>query len=162
MDYVELFRSFPAPVATLLIAMLPIAELRVSLPLALAVYKLSLFQALTFSIVGNMLPVIFLLLLFDPLSRYLMEKSKFFHSFFQWIFTRTRKNFNGQYLKYGEWALVVFVGIPLPLTGAWTGAVAAFLFGIPPKRACFLIFLGVCLAGIIVSFLSFGAFKIFI
>ena len=57
--------------------------------------------------------------------------------------------------------MVIFVAIPLPITGAWTGSVAAFLFGIPFKRALGLIFIGVLISGLIVTFLTLGIIKIF-
>jgi len=63
-------------------------------------------------------------------------------------------------LKWGKLALVIFVAIPLPLTGAWTGSLAAFLFGFKKKEAFWLIVLGVLIAGIIVSFLTILGVKL--
>ncbi len=155
-NYFELFKNIPPQAATFLIAMLPIAELRVSLPLALTAYKLSLWQSFLFSVLGNIVPVFFILYLIDPVSKYLMKKSKIFNHFFGWLFKRTRIKFEGNYAKYGLLELAIFVAIPLPMTGAWSGALAAFLFQIPRKQAALYIILGVIGAGIIVSILTLG------
>lgn len=161
-DYAVLFQSTPSELAVLLIAMIPIGELRVALPLALGAYHLPLWSAFLWSFVGNMLPIFFVLLLLEPISNFLMKKSKFFNRFFTWVFARTRRKFEKSSQKYGLMlALAVFVGIPLPLTGAWTGAIAAFLFKIPYKKALFSLAAGVVLAGIIVSLVYYGALQIF-
>lgn len=81
--------------------------------------------------------------------------------FFDWLFARTRHKFTGQYEKWGELALVIFVAIPLPMTGVWTGSVAAFLFGIPKKRALILVSLGAFIAGIIVTVMTLGVVSFF-
>jgi uncharacterized membrane protein len=70
--------------------------------------------------------------------------------FFEWLFARTRKR-SGALEKYGAIGLVLFVAIPLPVTGAWTGSAAAFLFGIPFRKAFPIILLGVMIAGGLVT-----------
>lgn len=141
---------------TLITAMVPIGELRAALPLALVQYKMPFWQAFTYSIIGNMLPVIFIVFLLEPVSDFLSKHSKFFKWFFNWLFERTRKRHSKKFETLEEIALVTFVAIPLPVTGAWSGAAAAFVFGIPPKKSLPLIFLGVLIAGIIVSILTLG------
>lgn len=153
-NYIEVFKNLPPQLATFLIAMIPIAELRIALPLALTVYKLSLWQAIFFSVLGNIVPVFFILYFIDPVSKFLMAKSKIFNRFFNWLFARTRVKFEGKYARYGLIALAIFVAIPLPMTGAWTGALAAFLFQIPKKQAVIYVSLGVLGAGIIVTILT--------
>lgn len=161
-DYAALFSNFPPELATLLVAMIPIAELRVSLPLALGVYQLPLWSAFWWSLVGNLLPIFLVLWLLEPVSVFLRKKSKFFNRFFNWLFTRTRRKFESQAKKYGLLiALAIFVGIPLPITGAWTGAVAAFLFNIPFKKAILAIAAGVIMAGLIVASVSYGFLSLF-
>ena len=156
LNYIELFKNIPSQLATFLIALFPIAELRVAIPLALTVYKLSLWQAIFFSVLGNIVPVFFILYFIDPVSKFLMGRSKIFNCFFTWLFKRTRIKFEGKYGKYGLIALAIFVAIPLPMTGAWTGALAAFLFQIPKKQAAIYIILGVLGAAIIVTILTFS------
>lgn len=157
LDYISWFKNFPPELATILIAMLPIAELRAALPIALTVYKLPLTVAFFWSVVGNMLPIVILVWFIRPLFLFLSKHSKLADQFFSWWFNRVHYKFEKGALKYGiNIALVIFVAIPLPLTGAWSGAVASFLFGIPPRRALILILFGVIIAGIIVALLTQG------
>jgi len=146
---------------TLLLAMMPINELRGTIPLSLSVFKMGAFEAFFWAVLGNILPIFFLLLFWKYLVRFLMDRIPVFQKFFSWLFERTRAKFYKKHSLYGDLALVIFVAIPLPLTGAWTGSVAAFLFGIPYWRAIGLIFLGVVIAGIIVTAISMGTFSIF-
>lgn len=148
-------------VQTLIVAMFPIGELRVALPLALTKFELSLPVAFLVSVVGNMIPVVIVVYFLEPVSNFLIKHSKFFKWFFEWLFHRTRKKHSKRFETLEEIALVTFVAIPLPATGAWTGALAAFLFGIPPKKSIPLIGLGVVIAGVIVTILTLGIQALF-
>jgi len=141
---------------TFIIAATPIIELRGAIPIALFNYELSITSAFIFSVLGNIFPVIFILLFFEKVSNFLSQKSKLFKRFFDWLFARTRKKHQGNYERFRDLFLVIFVSIPLPITGAWTGSLCAFLFGIPFKRAFPLISLGVIIAGVIVTLISLG------
>lgn len=143
-------------VKVFLTAMAPIGELRVSLPLALVHYKLPIISSFLVSVIGNMLPIVFIAYLLEPVSNFLSDHSKFFRWFFNWLFERTRKKHSHRFEVLEEVALVTFVAIPLPMTGAWGGALAAFVFGIPPKKSLPLILLGVIGAGIIVTLITEG------
>ncbi|HID93061.1 MAG TPA: ligand-binding protein SH3 [bacterium (Candidatus Stahlbacteria)] len=132
--------------------MLPISELRGSIPLGINLFKLPVWECVLISIIGNILPIIPLLLVLDPLSRYLTKFSRP-KKFFDWLFSRTRRR--SQIVeRYKMLGLMAFVAIPLPVTGAWTGAIAAFLFGIRFKHAIAAIFIGVLIAATIVTSLS--------
>jgi len=144
----------------LLLAMTPINELRGTIPVALGFYHLPVKEAFFYSVAGNMIPIFFILLLLPWIANVLMKKFDKFNKFFTWLFERTRKKFYKKYSLYGDLALTIFVAVPLPLTGAWTGAIAAFLFCIPYWRALGLIFLGVLIAGLIITGLSAGVFTI--
>ncbi|KUK49666.1 MAG: putative small multi-drug exporter [Parcubacteria bacterium 33_209] len=141
---------------TFIIAATPIIELRGAIPIALFNYELSITSAFIFSVLGNIFPVIFILLFFEKVSSFLSQKSKLFKRFFDWLFARTRKKHQGNYERFRDLFLVIFVSIPLPIMGAWTGSLCAFLFGIPFKRAFPLISLGVIIAGAIVTLISLG------
>ncbi len=156
MDISSLFNNFPPELATFIISMLPVSELRGAIPVAIGVYHLNPVEAYFLAIIGNIVPVVFILKYIDPVSKYLMSKSKFFNNFFTHLFEHTRKKHNGKFEKWGALALITFVAIPLPITGGWSGAIAAFVFGIPFKKALPLIFLGVMIAGVIVTGLSLG------
>ncbi len=161
MDLATIFNIFPPEIATLLIAMLPIAELRGSIPVALTVYHLPILSAYFFSVLGNVIPAVFLLWLLGPVSGYLMEKFKWANKFFRWLFNRTRHKFSGKYELWGDLALVLFVAIPLPMTGGWSGAIAAFIFGLPKFKSLLLVGLGVAIAGVIVTLTTVGVISLF-
>lgn len=148
--------SLPPQLATAIIAALPIAELRASIPVALVVYHLPVWQAVLFSVVGNCIPFIIILYLIDPVSRWCMQHSRLLARFFNLIFDHTRRKFSGSHAQYGAIALMIFVAIPLPLTGAWSGALAAWLFGIPRRLSIPFIAVGVLIAAIIVTVVTVG------
>lgn len=160
MDFSVIFRDFPPELATFLLSMLPVSELRGAIPVAIGVYNLDILSAYFFSVLGNIIPAIILLWLLGPLSGYLMENFRWAEKFFNWLFTRTRHKFSGKYARWGELALIIFVAIPLPATGVWTGSVAAFLFGIEKKKSLILITLGAMIAGIIVTLVTTGAISL--
>jgi len=147
-------------IKTILLATLPINELRGTIPFAISYLHLSPIEAFFYSIIGNVLPIFFILWFLPALSLTLSRRFKIFEKFFNWLFSRTRNKFYKKYQKFGDLALVIFVAIPLPLTGGWTGAVAAFLFGIPYFKSLGLIFLGIFLAGIIITLTSTGFFSL--
>jgi len=139
-----------------LAAMTPIGELRASIPLGLSILKQPWFLVFVISVIGNMIPPIFILWLFPRFSDWLMSHSKLMNKFLTWLFNRTRKKAQDNIEKYGDLALIIFVAIPLPNTGAWTGALAAWLFGIPMKRALPNILYGVLIAGVVVTLVTAG------
>jgi uncharacterized membrane protein len=155
-------KGLPKEAVTLIVAALPLAELRGSIPLALAM-KMSPLSAFVWSIIGNSLVIPPTLLLLEPVSTRL-RRFKLWKRFFDWLFERTREK--GDIVqKYESLGLMIFVAIPLPLTGAWSGCVAASLFKIKFRYAFTAIFLGVVIAGIVVmATCLFGieAFKIFV
>lgn len=153
-NYVELFRGIPPQVATMLIAMLPIAELRLAIPTAVAGYDMTIAQAYFWSVIGNLIPVMALVFFLEKVSTFLSRKYAVWDRFFKWLFARTHKRAKDKIEKYGPWGLFFFVAIPLPVTGGWTGAVAAFIFGIKKRQSMPAIFLGILAAGVIVSILT--------
>jgi len=136
--------------STFLLAMTPIGELRLAIPVGLVVYKINDFLVYFISVIGNFFPVVFLLLFLGPISKWLSGKNDICRRFFSWIFEKTRKKHSGKIKKYGFWALAIFTAIPLPITGGWTASLVAFLFDIPFKKALGAISLGVAVAGVIV------------
>jgi uncharacterized membrane protein len=136
----------------LIISALPIFELRGALPVALNVFHFPWYYALLLAIIGNLLPVPIILLFLDVISRYL-SKVGFFERFLRWLFEHTKQR--GKIIeKYERIGLALFVAIPLPFTGAWTGSLITVLFGLRFRHAFLSIFIGICIAGIIVTCLS--------
>jgi len=149
---VKLFSSISHEWATFLIATLPVSELRGSIPVALLKFDFVWYKAYLISIIGNMAPVVPWLVFLNYMQKKLM-KFKVMNLFFNWIFNRTRRK--GKLIEeYETLGLMLFVAIPLPITGAWTGCIAAFLFGIRLRHAILAIFLGVLIAGAIVTSLT--------
>lgn len=145
----------------LLTSMLPITELRGTIPFALAVYEMPVWSAFLFSVLGNLIPVIFIIWGLDLLiNKFLIHRIYIFNRFFTWLFERTRRRHSQKFERWRDLALIVLVAIPLPFTGAWTGALAAFVFDIPVKRAFPLIALGVLIAGIIVTSITIGVINL--
>jgi len=137
---------------TFILAMLPVSELRGAIPFGLSM-GLELKRVLVLSIIGNLIPVIPILYLFKPVSERL-RKFRIFRRFFNWLSRRTEKR--AQLVeKYEMLGLILFVAIPLPVTGAWTGCVAATLFKVRLRYAFFAITLGVCIAAAIVTAVYF-------
>lgn len=145
----------------ILIATSPIVELRGAIPLATGVYGFPFLKAFLLSVLGNILPVLPILFFCEAIASFLSKKFIFFQKFFENLFLKTRKKFEKSYLKWGKLALVIFVAIPLPFTGAWTGSLAAFLFGFQKREAFILITIGVLIAGIIVSLLTYLGINLF-
>ena len=143
------------------VAALPVFELRGSIPLALFTFGFDPLTAFLLSVVGNMIPVIPLLLYLEPVSNYL-RRWRIGDIFFTWLFERTHRKHSAEFEKYGSIGLAIFVGIPLPATGAWTGCAAAFIFGFKFKNAFLAILAGVIIAGAIVTALTVMGIKIFI
>lgn len=152
------FATVLESIQVILLAMIPFGELRASIPIAIGVYDMSIAQAFVLSVIGNMLPVVPLLLFLDPVSNWLRRYS-IFDRFFNWLFARTRRH-SERMEKYGALGLTPFVAIPLPVTGAWTGCAAAFVFGIRFRYAFPTILAGVIIAGIIVTLSCMGVLVI--
>lgn len=151
---IETLSNSSAELTTFVIAMLPIAELRGAIPYAVTIGNLPWQEAYIIAVIGNFVPVIPILYLIGPVSDRL-RRIAFFDRFFDWLFARTRRK--GRMIERFEiLGLVLFVAIPLPITGAWTGTLAAFLFGVKKPLAIPAILLGICIAGVVVTLASLG------
>ena len=134
-----------------LAAMTPIGELRLSIPLGILGLELSWRSVFLVSVIGNMVPVLPLLLGLERASGLMVRMPGPLGRFWEWRTERIRSAHSDRIQRYGALALVLIVGIPLPLTGAWTGSLAAWLFEIPFKLALPAITAGVVLAGVTVT-----------
>lgn len=143
-------KDLPKDYVVMIVGALPISELRGSIPLALS-FGMSLTRAFWLSVLGNCIIVAPALFLFKPVTD-VLRKFKIWSRFFDWVFERTRKN-SDAIQKYEALGLAIFVAIPLPMTGAWSGVIAASLFKIKFRYAFLAIVLGVIVAGVIVSLL---------
>ena len=135
------------------ISILPVAELRVALPVAMNILHMPWYEAYLLSVIGNLLPVPFLLLFFDSVAK-LLSRVQVGKRFVDWLLRRTRRQ-TGAVERYKHLGLIVFVAIPLPGTGAWTASLVAYVLGLKFSRAFLDIAIGVIGAGIIVLALVF-------
>lgn len=132
---------------------LPVLELRGAIPLGLKLHE-PILKVYLLSVIGNLAPMIPLFFLLEPISNKL-RKISFFEKFFTWLFKRTQKK--SKLIEEFEFiGLIIFVAIPLPMTGAWTGCMAASILKMPFGRTFIALSIGVILAGILVSSLCYG------
>ena len=136
-------------------SMLPVIELRGAIPMAFAL-GLPWWQAYLISVLGNLLPVPFILLLINLVIKWMSSsKVTFFNKIANFLLKKVEKN-RERIEKYSFWGLFLFVAIPLPMTGAWTGSLVAAVVGVKPLKAFLLALLGVLLAGVIVTLIVYG------
>ncbi len=135
------------------ISMVPILELRGGL-LAASFLNIDIVRAIWFCVIGNIIPVPFILLLITPVFRWL-KSTRTFRPMVEKLESRAMGK-SEQIEKYQFWGLVLFVGIPLPGTGAWTGSLIASLLGVRFKKAFPAVLLGIVIATVIMSVLSYG------
>ena len=145
-------------VTTFFISMLPIVELRAGLPYGIAL-GLDYPLALTAALVGNMIPVPFIVVYIRRIFVWLRAHFEKMDSFITKL--ENKAHLKGETVKkYGPIGLLIFVAIPLPGTGAWTGALIAALLDMRLKSAVPCIFLGVCIAATIMTLITFGVIHI--
>lgn len=135
-----------------ILSMLPITELRFSIPYAINFYNLPVSLSVLLSIIGNILIGVVVIYLIGPIMTH-MKKYSFFNTIISWIFKRTvnRSSIIERRKFYG---LIIFVAIPLPLTGVWTGALASYLLNLPSSKSILAIIVGVLISSTIVTTLT--------
>ena len=153
---VEMVQNWGLPpwLVVFVISMIPIIELRGAIPVAWFLFGLPWYAALPIALVGNMLPVPFILLFIRPIFAWMKKKSKWLGNLVERLEKKAERNMD-KVQRYEFWGLTLFVGIPLPGTGAWTGSLIAALMNMNFKRAMLSAFLGVILAGVIVTVLVY-------
>jgi uncharacterized membrane protein len=144
--------------ATLIVSMIPVVELRGAIPVGVSL-GLPVWKAAVVSIVGNMLPVPFIIAFARIVFNWLRGKSKFFHRLVDKLETHAKVKAS-TVKSCAFWGLMLFVAVPLPGTGAWTGALIASVLDMRMNKALPSIFTGVCIAGLIVSLATAGVLKL--
>lgn len=132
-----------------IVSMIPIVELRGAIPFGF-VLDMNPWLLYVLAVLGNMLPIPFILLLIRPIIRWFLS-TKILRPIGLWLEAKVEKN-KGKIEKYEFWGLCIFVAIPLPGTGAWTGALVAAFLDMRLKKAVLPILLGVMIAGLIMTF----------
>ena len=136
-----------------IISMIPILELRGALLVAGPLLGVPVATAIPLCIIGNIIPVPFILLLITPIFKW-MKGTKTFKPMVDKLEAKAMSK-SDKIEKYEFWGLVLFVGIPLPGTGAWTGSLIAALRGVKFKKAFPAVILGICIATVIMWFISY-------
>ncbi|MBR5190768.1 MAG: small multi-drug export protein [Clostridia bacterium] len=148
--------KIPEELVAFVISLCPVLECRGGM-IAARLMEIPFIKAFLICYIGNMLPIPFIVLfirkIFDFLRRF-----KFFSKIVEKLEAKTEKN-KEKVLKYEAWGLLLFVAIPLPGTGGWTGALMAALLDIRMKKSLPIIALGVLIAGFIMSALTYGIFQ---
>lgn len=143
------------------VSMVPLIELRGAVPIAVGL-GLNKFISLGVAVIGNMIPVPFIYLFARKILEWGKDK-KVIGKFFTWCLNKGERGGQKLESKAGRglyWALFIFVGIPLPGTGAWTGTLAASMLKLDFKKTILAVMAGVVLAGLIMLLLSMGVFEV--
>ena len=140
-------------------SMIPIIELRGSIPLG-AGLGLPFWQNFIISVIGNMIPVSFILLFIRSILSWMAKsRVKWISKTANWVYGKADKK-KAKIEKYSFWGLFLFVAIPIPGTGAWTGSLIAALLNLKFHKSVLAVFLGVLTAGVIMSLISYGIFSL--
>lgn len=126
-------------------SMIPFLESRYIIPYAMWEFNWQWWEALPLAILGNIIPIPFVLIFFKYVEKYL-RNFVFWANIMNKIFERTRMRANKKIEKYETLGLLLFVAIPLPFTGAWTGSLIAYLFDLNFYRSIIIIFLGIIIS----------------
>jgi len=157
---VNLLKSLPNELIVFIVSATPVIEVRGAVPIALLYFKLPVLTTLLLCILGSILPVFPILWFLNTLTERL-RKVKVFDAFFEWLFHRTRSK--SKIIEEFELVgLTLFVAIPFPGTGVWTGCVAAYLLGLPwiPTFMCAMV--GTTIASLIMWAASAGIINFFL
>ena len=142
-------------VMTFLISMVPVVELRGAIPIGVA-HGLPFWWAIPVAIIGNLVPVPFIIIFIKKIFAWLRTKSRWLNNLVTRLENRAVSKID-TVEKYAFWGLFLFVAIPLPGTGAWTGSLIAAMMDMKVSKAFPSILLGVVTAGVIISFVTYGA-----
>ncbi|MEZ4156566.1 MAG: small multi-drug export protein [Candidatus Paceibacterota bacterium] len=141
---------------TILAAMSPVLEVRASIPLAVAYFKLPPLEALYLSITGSVIVALLLAFFLPIMSNFLMQNSQFCKKTLTHVYESTQRRHGKLIENLEALGLFLIIAIPLPLTGVWTASALAFLFDIPKKKALIATILGAIAAAIVVFFFVEG------
>ncbi len=155
-----LTNTLGAHFGVMICSMIPIIELRGAIPLGMAL-GMPWWQSYLFAVIGNMIPIPFILLFVKQFIAWMQRsRVKLFNKFGSWLVNKAEKN-RGKIEKYSFFGVCLFVAIPLPVTGAWTGSLVASVIGMKPWKAFLSCLFGVMIAGVVVTLIAYGALAAF-
>lgn len=158
-SFLNFFLFFPPVLATLLMAIFPVAE-RIALPTAIAVFHLSAWEAFGLVVLGNTVPIILILALAEKFHNWVGKEAGFFGRAWVKSVEHAQAKF-ARYEKYGLIGLFIFLIIPTPLNGAFSASLIAFILGYPMRKSFPVLFTGVVVANLILLAATVGAVRIF-
>lgn len=136
-------------------SMIPIIELRGAIPMGWA-FGLPWWQTYIIAVLGNLLPVPFILLFINTIIKWMSNsKIKFFNKFANWLLQKAEKN-RARIEKYAFWGVALFVAVPLPVTGAWTGSLVSAVINMKFWKALLSALIGIMIAGVIMTVIFYG------
>lgn len=151
--------GFPPLAVVFIISMIPILELRGGL-IAASLLGLNMWTAVLVCIIGNLIPIPFILLFIERILGWMKNcRVKFLNKFAAWLEAKAHGEKAQSIRKFEFWGLALFVGIPLPGTGAWTGSLVAALMHMDRKKAVCAILVGVAMASVIMCIVSYGGWS---
>jgi len=148
----------------ILITLLPFLELRASIPYGILKIGLPYLVVFFICVITNIILGILIYYFLDKIIA-ITKKIRFIEKFWNIYVEKTQKKIHKLVEKWGEWAITIFIGIPLPGSGVYSGALAAYLIGLDFKKFVYACIYGVLIAGIIVTIISLTsaeAFKLFV
>ena len=148
-----MFDMLPEWLQIFIQSMIPWWEGRYAIIFAVLQFEWQWWQAFPVAVAGNMLPVPFILLFFHAVEKWL-RRFPVWARLMDWLFAKTRKRADRKIRQYEHLGLLLFVAIPLPFTGAWTGSLIAYLFDLKFSRSLLTIFIGVLIAISITTLLA--------
>ncbi len=155
MAILSFLQNISNEVYVFIVSLLPILELRAAIPLGAAL-GMNIFECYFLSVLGNILPIPFILIFIKKILEYMSScKIKLFNKVSNFLITKAEKR-SDKVNKYSLLGLFLFVAVPLPGTGAWTGSLVAALMGMRFKKSFFSIFCGVLVAGLLMTVASYG------
>jgi uncharacterized membrane protein len=149
--------SFPDWLSVILLSALPVTELRVSLPIALFYYDLPVWESVILSAIGNIIPLPAVFFIIPPFLIFAESRSPALHRFFQNQLRWLEQKYADRYHAYGALFLFLFVAVPFPGSGVWTGSLLAVIFGMKPRYSVPAILFGMLASALIVLILSLYA-----
>ena len=158
LSWVSGIAVYSPDMATALLAALPVTELRLSIPLGMQIFDLSLSRSFIVSIVGNAVPV-FILLYAAPLFVFFRRHCRWFELWYVKTVLRLEEKHRASYQRYGAIFLFIFTAIPLPGSGVWSACLLAIIFDMKRRAAMPAILGGMIAAGVIVSLMLGGVLK---
>lgn len=141
-------------------SMLPVIELRGTIPYAMASSNMPAWQVLLWALAGNYAVALILIEMLPPVVNFMRKHLPFFNKLLDWLFHKTRSKHSKRMSELGHIALLTFVAVPLPGSGAWSGVLAAYVFGVDKKITRRMVFIGLVIAGLLMTFGTEGIMRL--